>query len=77
MTREKSEARVPSDRRSDIRDEGWIDRVVKVIITHEALIRWAISQSEGREEEEKGSWKMKRWEKEKRLHPDVEKETAV
>ena len=47
MTRERSEARVPSDRRSDIRDEGWIDRVVKVIVTHEALIRWAISQSEG------------------------------
>ena len=29
------------------------------------------------EEEKKGSWKVKRWEKEKRLHPDVEKETAV
>ena len=46
MTRERSRARVPSDRRSDIRDEGWIDRVVKVIIIHEAWTE-AISQSEG------------------------------
>ena len=29
------------------------------------------------DEEKKGSWKVKRWEKERRLHPDVKKETAV
>lgn len=44
--RERSKARVPSDCRSDIRYEGRIDRVVKVIIIHEAWTE-AISQSEG------------------------------
>ena len=28
------------------------------------------------DEEEKGSWKVKRWEKERRLHPDVKKENC-
>ena len=53
MTREQSGARVPSDRRSDIRDEGWIDRVVKVIITHEAWTEGLSLRVKAVEDEEK------------------------
>ena len=51
--RERSRARVPSDCRSDIRYEGRIDRVVKVIITHEAWTEGLSLRVKAVEDEEK------------------------